>query len=234
MALIAFEDWIAQPEHNKVFIADTNFILKSNTNFKSPEDSYWEEDCALLKQARAKILACENKIIYNATVKHELLRRIRTIMANVAIQELHIDGKTFGDSFKQLLVEYPVGNGNGSDKCFKQIVRKGYNAFFTDLLGEDGEHLNAEFEAMTTGCHYYPFKGSLSWGAAKKTMAQYGLDSADAMIVNAGVNVSDCVGLLTADADFRFCYDVNNFDIIMPRRLIRNMRKKKPITYSIY
>lgn len=232
MALIAFEDWIAQSEHNKVFIADTNFILKSNTNFKSPDDSYWEQDCALLKQARARILSCGNKIVFNATVKHELLRRIRTIMATVAIQSMNIDGQPFGQDFKNLLVRNPVDLN--PDACFKQIVRRGYNAFFTELLGEDGEYLKAEFEAMTTGCQYYSFKGALSWADAKKTMAQYGLDSADAMIVNAGVNVSDCVGLLTADADFRFCYDVDGFDIIMPRRLIRSMRNKKPITYSIY
>jgi len=230
VALVSIESWVASPDYEKIYIADTNFLFKSVHLTNVSQDPYAIDDYKLLRDFRKALRSRGCTVLFNSTVRHELLRLLRHLMVKVALQDGEIDGQKISPEIQALRFD-THGVEKTADRFLKDVLRTGYIKFFNDLLGEGGEHLSAEFERVTAGCLYRSYGASLSWSDTEKTMAQYGLDSSDAMIVNAGVKTADCVGLLTADSDFRYCYNVENFDIIMPQRLRFG---KKPVSLDPY
>jgi hypothetical protein len=216
VALVSIESWIAQPEYNKIYMADTSFLIKSTICLNKELDYHASDDHKLLKQFKQKLIQTGCTIFYNATARGELLHVLRRVLITASIKEGKVGERELSRNFLKECTQFDINKD--FNRLIKHLLSKGYVNFFNDLFGETGEYLNQEFNYCTSACKYISFNGSLSWDDAVETMAQYALDSSDAMIINAAVNIADCVGLITGDQDYKYCYDISQFDIIFPGR----------------
>ena len=108
-------------------------------------------------------------------------------------------------------------------EALKEIIKHGYVKAFEVALGTGGKTLKKEHDAATFGCTYVKTEGMTTrptWDDVFKLMAMYGLDSSDSMILNYAIAQKTFTGLITMDSDFRFCSDVQNFNIIVPGSVI--------------
>ena len=207
-------------------MADTSFLVKSTMCLNAPNDNYAKQDHELIRDFKKKLISTGCKIIYNATAKTEILHVIREVMIRDAIALRKIDDRDLNTSFLSLCSDID----NDFNRTVKKLLKNGYINFFNELFGNSGEHLLAEFNYRTSNCSYVSFDGKLDWNDAILIMSQYALDSSDAMIINSAVKTEDCAGLLTADQDYKYCYDIPNFDIIFPSRF----NTKNPKSYSCF
>ncbi len=222
MALVGAADWIGAPEYNRLYIADTSFLIKSALMPEDPKNVNSVGDHALLKSLRAKLKTCGCKVIFNSVAKQELLRHLRKRLCIASISNREIDGRKLNTLFLNECSGLDLVND--FDRSMKTLLRKGYINFFEGALGVNGADLETLYNGVVANFSYISFGGRLDWSHPQQLMSEYGLDSSDAMIINAGVKTSDCVGLLTGDADYKYCYSISNsqgngFDIILPDRL---------------
>lgn len=211
MGLLSFKDFLRSNPKQKVYIADTSFIIKSVI----PNTQEYE--------VRQK-LAGKIGFVYNVIVKKEILHLTRYTMIDHAIRnELIKVNKS---------IQY-IWDNKQEFEHLKQVCDNGYAEMFREVFGAKGEKLQEEVDKVLTGCMYADGKNNAnasSWDNALALMSLYGLDSSDAMILNFAVGDATYAGLITSDSDFRVCGDVkskNAFDIILPEGAKNRVQKSE-------
>ncbi len=181
-------------------MTDTSFIINSLVK-NSPE-----------YQFRNK-LAGKIGFVYNVVIRKEILHFARYRMMEEAVANGQIE--------VHKRVKYAWDNAERHSRL-KALCDNGYAELFREVFGKNGELLQAQVDIALQGFVYGDGKknsNSSSWDKVYALMAVYGLDSSDAMILNFAVGDATYAGIITSDADFRVCGDVqskNKFDIILP------------------
>lgn len=210
MALFSFDNFVDTNPKGKAYLVDSCFLINSLIQ-DTPEQK-------LRKKLSGKV-----GFIYNVVIKNEVIHYTRYQLFSDAIANNKI---RFGKTIKRLWeITEPHDH-------LKQVCNNGYAEMFREIFGVNGEKLEAEVDKVFQGCLYASGVGNkhaADWSKVYALAATYGLDSSDAMILNFAVGNATYSGLITSDADFRVCGDVqskNPFDVIVPKGAFNTVKKK--------
>ena len=213
MALVSFEDLLRAPPRGKVYVADTSFLVSA-----SKAQHREERLCSDVKSA---LINGGCGISYNVNVKSEILHFLRLFLIQDAIDRRKIR------PHQEFL---RVWENSRPHEKLKRVTDAGYVEVFRKVFGSAGQTLKKELEGVLFGCAYMDssrLSPRPSWDQLYQIMATYGLDSSDAMIINFAVSQRTFSGLLTRDGDFRFCSDIPDFDIVVPKRVLNQQTVQK-------
>lgn len=203
MGLVSFDDFLKAPHKNKaLYLADTSFLI--NSLDRSSKEYY------IRTRLSGKI-----GFGYNVVIKKELMHFLRLAL----FREEMIVKKTV----KLHPRLYNLWQSNEHRDPLKELCNEGYAELFRLAFGEKGDLLKEYMETALGGCSYIEGKenkNAKNWDNVFAIMSMYGLDSADAMILNFAIGDSNFAGLITSDADFRVCGDVDksaNFNVVLPK-----------------
>lgn len=202
MGTVSFKEFLNKPPKNKMYLADTSFLINSiDTNSKEYE---------IRNKLSGKV-----GFGYNVVVKKELMHFLRRALFR---EEMFVKKNT--PLHKRLYTLWDMHESSGDP--LKELCNEGYAELFRIAFGNNGETLKASLETVLNGCSYVDGKNNKNaknWDNVFSIMSMYGLDSSDAMILNFAIGDSTFAGLITSDADFRVCGDMDksaNFDIVLP------------------
>jgi len=217
MPLISFEDFNNDLVNDRipsgaVYLADTCFLLLSidtskNRNLQS-----------LAKNIRVNMTKKNVALAYNVTIQNELHHRIRSMLVESILKKPELKIK---NEAHKCVKEHE------SKDASKALVRSGYGNLVATALGEKGCEVEKLVQRAVINCSYRSglslssaptigdnrSKPDLNWTQVRQLMAEYALDSSDAMILNMGLQDKRVSGIITADSDFRYV-GCSSFQII--------------------
>jgi len=214
--------------NQKFFVVDTSFILNARSN---ASDTFSKSNAKLLKH----LLAAGAKLVYNVSIRSELLKIIRELLLNSFIQSEE-KKENLCPELQSIL---DANQSSPKTVLLKLVADSGYGLIFRDALGMAGEKLTEEFEKYTSRMTFHTSQDlrresndadfTVPWSHVFQIMAQYGLNSSDAMIMNFAISSKIYSGLITADKDFRYCADesIQDFHIFMPEKFLNLSTNKK-------
>lgn len=203
MALLSFQEFLQTKSKEKLFIADTSFLLNSVVRGTEEYDF-------------RKKIAGHIGLAYNVIIRKEIMHITRYQLFKTVFES--------GDLKMRQSLKNLWDLKQDHDRL-KEICKGGYAEIFREIFGNNGERLEEEVNRILVGCIYVDGKknkNSSNWNQVYTLMATYGLDSSDAMIVNFAAGDASYAGIITSDADYRVCADVsskNTFDILVPKSI---------------
>lgn len=209
MAILSFHQVLSSPPRNKIYVADTCFLIEAR------------QDGSDSNKVAKKLAAANCGLVFNVTIHNEILHYTRELLVDRAFdEEPEYLGKSLIARWKRL----EDVNFTAAQKM-KAICDSGHFGVFRKIFGEKGEVLAAEKANFLCLGKYFEntaIKQALKWEMVPTLMAQYGLDSSDAMIVNFAVNCG-FDGIVSTDKDYRIAGvgEDNSFEVILPSAAVK-------------
>ena len=203
MALVKFSTLLQDQSPSGTFVVDTSFVLAAATGGSKNSEKRYKTAFDLKRH----LIKHSVGLVYTGLIQNEATHKTREVL--------------FFQAIEKELKRYPkvVKTFKDSRNDMKEVLKAGYVKAFEAAFGKKGASIKAELDSIFFGCRYLStneMKPKPSWDRVREIIATYGLDSTDAMLINFAISQKTFNGFITMDSDFRFCNDVDGFDIIIP------------------